>query len=728
MTGVSVAGQLTQSLYDAKGQVTLTIDPTGLRTTLLYDLRGLVTQSVDQAQYTYDAAGQLITTTNGSGAALVTSTNYYDVAGQMTGTKDGAGDLTQYEYDGDSRVTLTVSPASGGGTTQLYDPAGNVTEVIDPDGNATTYLYDALNRVTSESTTLGSTPTLATTTFAYNSAGLLSSQTDALGRREYFYYDALNRMTSQTWYDVNGNLTQTFTSTFDADGNLITATNNAGTYTMTYDALSRVSTVQEPNAASLTFAYDSLGNRNEMQEFVSGSQVGTIMTLHDGGDRLTSANLTTSGGGEAQVTLSYNSTNGMVATESRSNGSGTAEGSTSYLYDAANRVTGIYHFYASGTGLASFLYTYDAASRISSVTENGTLTATYTYNGSDELTKDGAITYAYDSAGNRTQAGTTTYSTPSAGNEVTNDGTWTYTYDKAGNITGKVDAAGDTWSFTYDNANHMLTAKEENSSSTVLVQATYTYDYFGNLLSETYYNSTSVGGSGVTTTVEHAWDMWNRANSLPQVWADQGSGNAVSTQYLRGDQANQVFADISGSTVSWLLTDYLGSTRYVTNPAGTMIYDTFAYDAWGNIKYGSTTPTPGMYLYDGMLQDPADTELYDANNRWYSTTIGTWTTRDPLGFKAGDANESRFVFNSPTNFTDPSGEFLSFLVTGAFAAYDTYQYATGSISSQEYAVKMGINALSLAADVATGGFGGGTAVRAGALSCPRRCSFVSDWR
>ncbi len=118
-----------------------------------------------------------------------------------------------------------------------------------------TYLYDALNRVTSESTTLGSTPTLATTTFAYNSAGLLSSQTDALGRKEYFYYDALNRMTSQTWYDASGNLTQTFTSTFDAAGDLITATNNAGTYTMTYDALSRVSSVQEPNAASLTFAY-----------------------------------------------------------------------------------------------------------------------------------------------------------------------------------------------------------------------------------------------------------------------------------------------------------------------------------------------------------------------------------------------------------------------------------------------------------------------------------------
>ncbi len=142
----------------------------------------------------------------------------------------------------------------------------------------------------------------------------------------------------------------------------------------------------------------------------------------------------------------------------------------------------------------------------------------------------------------------------------------------------------------------------------------------------------------------------------PQVWADQGSGNAVTTLYLRGDQPNQVFADISsGGTVSWLLSDYLGSTRYVTNGAGTSINDTIAYDAWGDIKSGSTTSTAGMFLYAGMLADPADTQLCDANNRWYSVTIGTWTTRDPLGFAAGSSNQSEYVGNSPTNFTDPSG-------------------------------------------------------------------------
>jgi uncharacterized protein RhaS with RHS repeats len=39
----------------------------------------------------------------------------------------------------------------------------------------------------------------------------------------------------------------------------------------------------------------------------------------------------------------------------------------------------------------------------------------------------------------------------------------------------------------------------------------------------------------------------------------------------------------------------------------------------------------------------------------YDPTIGRWISQDPLGFEAGDANLYRYVGNSPTNATDPSG-------------------------------------------------------------------------
>lgn len=40
----------------------------------------------------------------------------------------------------------------------------------------------------------------------------------------------------------------------------------------------------------------------------------------------------------------------------------------------------------------------------------------------------------------------------------------------------------------------------------------------------------------------------------------------------------------------------------------------------------------------------------------YDSTIGRWTSEDPIGFAAADTNLYRYVFNNPTNLTDPTGE------------------------------------------------------------------------
>lgn len=39
----------------------------------------------------------------------------------------------------------------------------------------------------------------------------------------------------------------------------------------------------------------------------------------------------------------------------------------------------------------------------------------------------------------------------------------------------------------------------------------------------------------------------------------------------------------------------------------------------------------------------------------YDPTVGRFITEDPIGFDGGDANTYRYVGNSPTNATDPSG-------------------------------------------------------------------------
>jgi len=39
--------------------------------------------------------------------------------------------------------------------------------------------------------------------------------------------------------------------------------------------------------------------------------------------------------------------------------------------------------------------------------------------------------------------------------------------------------------------------------------------------------------------------------------------------------------------------------------------------------------------------------------------LGRWLQRDPIEYNAGDTNLYRFVFNSPTNYTDPTGEVVA---------------------------------------------------------------------
>jgi len=89
--------------------------------------------------------------------------------------------------------------------------------------------------------------------------------------------------------------------------------------------------------------------------------------------------------------------------------------------------------------------------------------------------------------------------------------------------------------------------------------------------------------------------------------------------------------------------------RYVYDPYGQVtIYD----DDWSDTR--SASSYDNTRLYTGRELDPT-TGLYYYRARWYDTGTGNFTTRDPLGFAAGDANLYRYVGNRPVGSTDPSG-------------------------------------------------------------------------
>jgi RHS repeat-associated protein len=521
----------------------------------------------------------------------------------------------------------------------LYDAAGNTAAVIDADGNQTSYVYDGDNRLSVTTDPYGK----ATTT-SYDAAGRVTKVVDPDNRTITYAYDAANRETSETWLSSGGATVNTRTYSYDAANNLLTAADNAGTYTMGYDALNRLTSEAEPFGVSLTYSYDQADRRTQVQD----SAGGTLTSVYDNGNRLTSRQLNTSSQ-QLRIDPGYDARNDMTSLTRYSNTAGTVVvGTTVYAYDDATRLTAITNKNGSGATLSYYNPSYDTANRITTETwssgaSNGTLT--YTYDAASQLISDGATTFSYDLNGNRTMAG---YQT-ATGNRLSTDGTWTYTYDAAGNEIQKTQGSGSsavTWTYGYDNLNHLVTATEVTATGTA-VQATYTYDVFGNRVQESEYTS----ASGLTTVTRHAYDGSN-------IWADLNSSNGVIARYVYGDSVNQVWARMipsgqANSGVAWYLTDRQGSVRDLMDNAGTL-QDHIEYNGFGGVVTETNTSFSDHFKYDAGWYDPS-TGWTNFINRWYDPATGRWTSQDPLGFGAGDGNLYRYVNNNTPNKADPSG-------------------------------------------------------------------------
>src|SRR5262249_10931642 len=114
-----------------------------------------------------------------------------------------------------------------------------------------------------------------------------------------------------------------------------------------------------------------------------------------------------------------------------------------------------------------------------------------------------------------------------------------------------------------------------------------------------------------------------------------------------------VARETAGGTVGWYGTDRLGSVRLNLSASGALL-NRNAYDAYGQRTSQSSPSNGDRFAYTGAeLQADAGVQLHDF--RWYDPRTGRWTSEDPAGFAAGDANLGRYVVNGPTNATDPSG-------------------------------------------------------------------------
>ncbi len=695
-------GNASTTVYDAVGNVTVNIDARGNRTTSTYDAvnrRTVVQDAVGGLTTTsYDANGNAVTVTNArnytttiaydalnrtsavTDALSHTNTTIYDAAGNVQVTVDAESNRTTYGYDALNRqvtmqkpsggvwttvydaasnVVNTIDPlsnkmtfvydelnrqkkvidANGDTTTYLYDAAGNRTGIIDASSNRTTFVYDALNRESVQIDALGKR-----TTAVYDAVGQLTSVEDALGRKRNSFYDDAGRKVMERWTNPDTVDSNLLVYSYDANGNVLTAGDNNGTYTFSYDALNRKTVQQGPYGVTMTATYDAVGNRTVLQDSLGSLQTATYNAV----DRVETLKFTDANG-TVRADYTYTARDQVQTITRYSNLAATVTvGKTSYVYDATGRVQNIHHYDGSNNNLGNWTYAYNTADQLTTITEDSTA-KTYSYDSTSQLTNDNGTTYSYDHTGNRNYGSYTVGS----GNRITNDGTWTYTYDAVGAMTKKSKgASAETWTNSYDHRNQLTRSQKRATDGGTLQQQTdYVTDVYGNLIEE----KLSVSGSSTTRHVYWITDTADIgfSQAVHELIADLDSGNALTVHYLSATGQTTPLVRVQASAIGWLLIDHQGSVRKIVDSVGAVV-KAIVYDAWGAIQSETGSGDKGSLLFCGYRWD-ANTSEDVAKWRRLNLQTGQWTTVDPIGFAAGDVNTRRCVGNIPLIGSDVTG-------------------------------------------------------------------------
>ncbi|MGB5047968.1 MAG: RHS repeat-associated core domain-containing protein, partial [Caldilineaceae bacterium] len=645
---VNALGQQAQYEYDGRGNLVGEIDPNGNATAYTYDGGQRRIRQTDALSNTttfaYDGMGRLLSETEPLGTI---HTFAYDPLGRLIEETNPLGERMRHAYDGaDNRIrTVAAIPAGGaekdGQLTQFeYDGVSRLTRQIDPLGNATAYEYDAVGNRTATVDPLG-----RRTAFAYDPANRLVTVTDALNQSATYTYDAKGQIVSTTY--ANGDLL-TFTydaagreagvsfpdstaiaRTFDAAGRLTQATDPATDIRLGYDAVGRLTTVDDRRMQkTIRYAYDGTGNRTQL----IGPDGLTTRYTYDALDRLTQVVQ-----GSQQIGLTYDANSRLV-------GQQMGDGVRMQIdYDAAGRSVGMGYRGAGGAVLDQLTYTYDAAGNRTRIAyANGDVLA-YTYDDANRLTgeqRTGGVSYsqtfAYDAADNRTRLvrdGTTTTYQYNAANQLTQSSggqNQTYTYDARSRLVGMSGDVNRTYAYNFRDEMTAATGPDGN--------AAYGYDALRRRVSET------VGG--VTTNFLH-----DGVGVGTTVLAEYTPAGVLKTGYTLAPFTDGRLARSGSDGAGYYLTDGTGSTRYLADNSGGLV-NRYEYDAFGQ----STARQESLgnpYQFAGRRWDPT-ADLYDNRARRYSPSLGRFVQADPLGQVEGP-NLYRYAQNNPVTRVDPLG-------------------------------------------------------------------------
>jgi RHS repeat-associated protein len=700
-TGVNARVSYSASYYDLADRLTATVD-VGTNGGSAWTRPGTVPSRSDTVlvtSYAYDAAGRLWKVTDPKGLEARTE---YDALGRTTNTienyvngtvSDTDDKTTEYGYGPAGMTSLTARLTGGGGQTTEW-----VYGVTQGSGSAITS-NDVVGKTKWPDPSTGAASASEQETVTVNALGQTVTSTDRNGNVHTLTYDVLGRVVSDAVTTLGSGVdgaVRRIETAYDGQGNpyLVTSYDTASGGSVVnqvkrdFNGLGQLTSEWQEHAGAVTgsslrvqYAYTLMGGGANHSRLTSVTYPnGKVLTrnytsgLNDTISRLSSLS-DTSGTlesydylGLGTVVRRAHSQPGVDLTYIKQGAEGTG--------DAGDQYTGLDRFgrvvdqrwvkTSDGSHTDRFQYGYDRNSN-RTYRDNRVNTAfgeVYTYDGLNQVAsfqrgtlnanKDGITgtvsrsqSWDYDALGNWdgvTTDGSGQTRTHNKQNEVlTVSGATSPTFDTNGNMTK--DETGKQ--FVYDAWNRLKVVKDAGGATL----KTYAYDGLNRRVAET---------AGGTTTDLYYSDQW-------QVLEERVSGVAKvhyvwSPEYVDALVVRDRDVDGNGSLEErlWLQQDANWNVTAVVNGSG-VVQERYAYDSFGAVMV--YTPTYSVLsasghaqtvLFQGFRQDQT-TGWYEADERWYSPTLGRWVTTDPILFEGGDNNFYGFVGNDPNGLTDPSG-------------------------------------------------------------------------
>ncbi|HSZ57756.1 MAG TPA: RHS repeat-associated core domain-containing protein [Tepidisphaeraceae bacterium] len=236
--------------------------------------------------------------------------------------------------------------------------------------------------------------------------------------------------------------------------------------------------------------------------------------------------------------------------------------------------------------------------------------------------------------------------------------TTTPSFDNNGNMTE--DEQGHKYVF---NAWNQI-VDVENTSNTVL--ASYSYDALGRRISNTVNSITTnlYYGASPNTTLASANVIESRQGGTVTTQFVWGLGY-VNALVLRDDNTTSGSYGLSGSGLGERLYAQQNAnwsvTALVSTAAG--VLERFLYDPYGNAAVLSSVWTATtdsynwLYKFQGGRQDPVSglIRFGNQNGRYYSPTLGRFTSPDTGGGYVNGANLYQAFLGAPISKVDPTG-------------------------------------------------------------------------